>query len=57
MRRGAYLDTRLEKPEMPNLRIDSGLDINLVRTGPKGGTPVVFLHALGCLLRIGDGGR
>ncbi len=32
---------------MPKVKTSSGLDINLVRTGPKGGAPIVFLHALG----------
>ena len=32
---------------MPKAKITGGPDINLVRTGPKGGAPIVFLHALG----------
>ena len=32
---------------MPIMTIDGGPDINVVRTGPKGGAPIVFLHALG----------
>ena len=32
---------------MPKVEMDDGPDINLVRTGPKGRAPIVFLHALG----------
>ncbi len=32
---------------MPKIRLDDGLDMNLVRTGPRGGAPLVLLHALG----------
>ena len=32
---------------MPKVTIIGGPDINVVRTGPKGGAPIVFLHALG----------
>lgn len=32
---------------MPKVEIIGGLDINVVRAGPRGDTPIVFLHALG----------
>ena len=32
---------------MPRIEIAGGPDINVVRTGPRGGAPIVFLHALG----------
>jgi len=32
---------------MPKVEISGGPDINLVRTGPKDGAPIMFLHALG----------
>lgn len=32
---------------MPKVEISGGPEINLVRTGSKGGAPIVFLHALG----------
>ena len=32
---------------MAKLKVTGGPEINLVRTGPKGRTPIVFLHALG----------
>lgn len=47
---------------MPKLKIIGGPDINVVRTGPKGRAPLVFLHALGLDLtwwgdQIADFGR
>jgi 3-oxoadipate enol-lactonase len=32
---------------MPRIEIAGGPDVNVVRAGPRGGAPVVFLHALG----------
>lgn len=32
---------------MPKIKIDGVFDINLVRTGPRGGSPIVFLHPVG----------
>ncbi len=32
---------------MPKVEIAGGPDINIVRTGPRGGVPIMFLHALG----------
>ena len=32
---------------MPTIRIDSAIDVNFVRTGPRGCRPIVFLHPVG----------
>ncbi len=32
---------------MPQIELPAGPSVNLVRTGPKGGPPLVFLHAVG----------
>ena len=47
---------------MPKVEMTGGPDINVVRAGPRGGVPVVFLHALGLDLtwwdhQIADLGR
>ena len=39
---------------MPTLTITGHVDINLVRTGPRSGPPLVFLHGLGLDLTIWD---
>lgn len=39
---------------MPKLTIADHLEINLVRTGPRGSTPMVFLHGLGLDLTSWD---
>ncbi len=39
---------------MPRLTIGDNLEINLARTGPKGRTPLVFLHGLGLDLTMWD---
>lgn len=38
--------------KMPIVKIADGPDINLVRTGPVGGVPIVFIHALGLDLTL-----
>jgi 3-oxoadipate enol-lactonase len=37
---------------MPIVKITNGPDINLVRAGPTGGVPIVFIHALGLDLTL-----
>ncbi len=32
---------------MPKVRLRSGMDVNLVRTGPRGHSPVILMHAIG----------
>ena len=39
---------------MPTVKIAGGVDINLVRTGPRGGPPLVLLHGLGLDLTLWD---
>ena len=39
---------------MPIINMSNGWKVNLIRTGPKGGAPVVFLHAMGLDLTYWD---